>query len=173
MLTVIGTGAEQGLVQLDRFSVFADFGRAGIRRPGPVLISVVACVEQVKVIPLRESGTGMGALIVIIGIRRKSYALILPVNQIFGRNMVPVFQAVYRSPGAPLEIKVPDSLMIAKAVGITGQTGHGLHMIGLPVLRILDLIIQIPHFVRAVQDPVTLFACPFFHNAVAPYSIHG
>jgi hypothetical protein len=71
----------------------------------------------------------MSSLVVIISVRFKTNAGILPVHKILAGHMIPVFRAVDRSPGAPLIEKMPYALVISKSVRITGQTRNGLYMV--------------------------------------------
>jgi hypothetical protein len=73
------------------------------------------------------------------------------------------------SPGAPLIIEMPDPVVISEAVGITGQTGDGLYMEFLTVVRGNDLVVQVNNFVCAVQYAVAFFTSPFSQNDTSDY----
>ena len=134
MFAVIIARSEQRFRQLDRSSVLAEFSSTCIGGSDPVLISVIAGVENIKVIIFRNCGTGMASLIVIECIRMHADTFILPVYKILGGYMIPVFQPVYRAPGAPLIEQVPCSVILCESVRITGKTCYRLNMIFLSVV---------------------------------------
>jgi hypothetical protein len=64
---------------------------------------------------------------------------------------------------------MPDAVMIAEAVGVTGQTRDGLDVEFLAVVRRNDFIMQINNFIRAVQYAIALFTSPFSQNDTSDY----
>ena len=62
----------------------------------------------------------MDTLVVIDGIRMNTHTLVLPMQQILGSRMVPVFEAMNSPPRTPLVIEVPDSFVVNEAIWITG-----------------------------------------------------
>jgi hypothetical protein len=111
----------------------------------------------------------MGPSVVIDGVGPEADACVGPVDQVRAGGMIPVFQAVDGSPGAPLIIEMPDPVVISEAVGITGQTGDGLYMEFLTVVRGNDLVVQVNNFVCAVQYAVAFFTSPFSQNDTSDY----
>ena len=116
-----------------------------------------------------EGGAGMGPSVVIDGVGPEADACVGPVDQIRAGGVVPVFQAVYGSPGAPLIVEMPDPVVISEAVGIAGQAGDWLYMEFLTVVRGNDLVVQVNNFICAVQYAVALFASPFSQNDTSGY----
>ena len=157
MLAVIRTRSEQRLRQLDRFSVRADLRRAGIRRADPVLISVVACIEQIEIISVSNRGARVRSLVVEDPVRLQTDAFVRPVDEIFRRYMIPVLQSVDCSPRAPLIIQMPHALVIDKAVRITGQTCDRHNMIRLTIDRFENAAKEISYIFRAFKYAISFF----------------
>jgi hypothetical protein len=105
----------------------------------------------------------MASLVVIECIRVHADAFILPMYKVLGGYMIPVFQAMYRSPRAPLIEQMPGSVIFGKSVRVTGKACHRLNMIFLSVVGSLNTIIQILNFISALQNSVALFECPLLH----------
>jgi hypothetical protein len=77
--------------------------------------------------------------------------------------MVPVFEAVHCTPGAPLIKQMPGSVVAGEAVGVTGESCDRLYVIGLAVIGFADFLIKIRNLIRAVQHSIALFRCPLSH----------
>jgi hypothetical protein len=77
--------------------------------------------------------------------------------------MVPVFEAVHCTPGAPLIKQMPGSVVAGEAVRVTGKSCDGLYVIGLAISGFADLLIKIGNLIRTVQYSVALFRCPLSH----------
>ena len=163
VLAVVVPGAEQRRVQLLRAVVLAQHGGAGVGGAGPVLVPVVAGVEEDQVLPPGDGAAGVGAAVVVIPIRRQADAGVGPVHQVRAGHMIPVLQPVHRAPGTPLVAQVPGALVQREAVGVAGQPGDGLHVPGLPVGRGLGPFVEVPDVLRPLEHAIPLLAGPFLH----------
>ena len=135
MLGVIGIGTEKRQWIFFRPAVVAQTGQAGVGMAGPVGIAVISCIIQINLIPDRHGGTGIDALVVIavLLIGQEADAEILPCDQIFGNNVIPVLEAMDCTPGAPLIEKMPAIVVPDKSVRVVHQAGHCLIVKVLPV----------------------------------------
>ena len=164
MFAVIIPRSEQRLRQFLHLAVCSELCRAGVGRPHPVLITVVARIKEIQLSVRRDRRSRMRALIVIEGIRLQSDACIRPMHQILGDHMIPILQSVHRPPRCPLVKQMPFPFMIHKTIRIARQPCDRLHMEFLPVNGFRNALVQIRNLVRALQHPVTLLQCPFFHK---------
>ena len=119
VLAVVVAGAEQRLREFLGAAVFAELCRTGVGCTDPVLVAVVAGVEEIKVVAGADGAAGMASLIVIKGIGSEADALVLPADQVGTGHVIPVFEAVYSSPGTPLIEKVPGSIVTGESVRVT------------------------------------------------------
>ena len=118
MLAVVVAGSEKRLGELLGIAVLAQLGGAGIGRADPVLIAVIACVEEVEIVARADGASRVGSLVVIESVGAKADAGILPAHQIRRGHVIPVFQAVNSAPGAPLIEQVPGPLVAGESVRI-------------------------------------------------------
>ena len=82
VFAVVVAGAEEGLRELLGAAVFAQLGGTGVGCADPVLVAVVACVEEIEVIAGADGAAGVAALVVIESIGSQSDSLILPCDEI-------------------------------------------------------------------------------------------
>ena len=169
VLAVVVPGPEQRLVQLPGAVVLAQHRRAGVGGAGPVLVPVVAGVEEDQLLAVGDGAAGVGAPVVVEAVRRQADAGVAPVDQVGAGHMVPVLQSVYRAPGAPLVAQVPDSLVQRKAVGIAGQARHRLYMVQLPPGGFPDTVVKAADILRPFKHAIPLLPGPFPHDSISPH----
>ena len=163
MLAVVVSRSEKRSVQFDRTAVFPEISRTCIRCADPVLVAVIACVEEIQFIGDRYRRSGVCSLVVKITVRLQSDACILPDDQVLRRYMVPVLETMHRAPWTPLIEKMPKPVVLYKAVRIARQSRYRLDVICLPVYRCGVSVVQLTDVFRAFQNTITLLQCPFSH----------
>ena len=151
------------LLKLFQLAVLGHFRGAGEGRADPVLVAMVACIEEVEVIALGKGRAGVAALVVVERVRAKADSLVLPGDEVRRGCMVPVLEAVHRAPGAPLEEEVPFAFVVGKAVGVAGEAGHRLDVVILAVYGCSDFVVQVPDFIGAFEDAVAFLQGPLSH----------
>ena len=164
VLAVVVPGPEEGLVQFDRRAVLVESGGAGVGRADPVLVPVVAGVEEVQGVALGDGGAGVASLVVEVAVGAHADTGILPVDEVGAFGMVPVFEAVHGAPGRPLIEQVPDTVVVDESVRVARQAGNGLDMIFLAIDAAEKGLVEPFDLIGTLQDAVPLFQCPFTHG---------
>ena len=164
VLAVVVPGPEEGLVQFDRRTALIEFRGAGVGRADPVLVPVVAGVEEVQGVALGDGGAGVASLVVEVAVGAHADTGILPVDEVGAFGMVPVFEAVHGAPGRPLIEQVPDTVVVDESVRVAGQAGNGLDMVFLAIDAAEKGLVEPFDLIGTLQDAVPLFQCPFTHG---------
>ena len=164
VLGVVVPRAEERLFELLELAVGVHLRGAGEGGADPVLVAVVAGVEEIEVVAEGERGAGMAALVVIEVAGRDADAGVVPAHKVRADRVIPVFQSVNGTPRCPLVIEVPLSFVIGKSVRVRGKTGHRLNVVGLAVTGFLNAFIEVRDLVRAYEHSVAFFESPLLHG---------
>ena len=142
VLREIRMRAEDRVRKLFHAPVIVKLDGAGVGNPRPVGLPVIARIEKIQRVIPGERGAGIGALVILVGIRADTDALVPPVDKVAGCGMVPVFQPVDSAPGTPLVKEMPDPVVVNKAVRVVEKPGNGLNVKGLAVRGVADKLVQ-------------------------------